>query len=415
MKQSLLFTKTSKDAPKDEVSKNAILLIRAGFVNKELAGVYSLMPLGLRVVNKIKKIVRAEMEAIGSTEFLMSTLQDKSVWETTDRWSDKNVDIWFKSKLQNGNEIGFGWSHEEPITALMSKHISSYKDLPVVVHQFQNKLRNEVRAKSGVMRGREFLMKDMYSYSIDESEHMEFYNKSIDAYSRVYDRLGLGDITYVTSASGGVFTDKFSHEFQTLCPAGEDTIYVHKTKKLAINEEVFDDETLLKMGECREDFEPKTAAEVGNIFSFGTEKAEKFGTKFKNEKGIEEYAYLGSYGIGITRTMGVIAEIFSDDRGIIWPESVAPFKVHILSFGADLEAKELYDTMVQSGIEVLLDDRDERPGSKLADADLIGIPYRVIVSPKSLEAGGFEVKKRKDTDAHLLNHEALMGILMQQK
>ena len=265
------------------------------------------------------------------------------------------------------------------------------------------------------MRGREFIMKDMYSYSIDEASHMSFYNKTIDAYNAVYERLGLGDITYVTSASGGVFTDKFSHEFQTICDAGEDIIYVHKNKKLAINEEVWSDDTLSKMGELPENFIKHTAAEVGNIFSFGTDKTEQLGTTFKNEAGKEVAAYLGSYGIGITRTMGVLVEVFSDEKGIIWPESVAPFMVHIVSFDADLEALELYDTMTQAGIEVLLDDRDTRPGSKLADADLIGIPYRVIVSTKSLANGGYEVKKRKDSDAHLLTKEALMSILTNKK
>jgi prolyl-tRNA synthetase len=351
------------------------------------------------------------MQAIGSVEILMSTLQEKTVWEKTDRWDDEKVDVWFKSKLQSGTEVGFGWSHEEPITEMIAKHISSYKDLPIYVHQFQNKLRNEVRAKSGIMRGREFIMKDMYSYCTSEQEHMDFYNKSIEAYNKVYERVGLGDITYVTSASGGVFTDKFSHEFQTICEAGEDTIYVHKTKKLAINEEVFTDETVLKLGETKDQFEAKTAAEVGNIFTFGTEKTEQLQAKYKNSEGKEEFAYLGSYGVGITRVMGVIAEVFSDERGIIWPESVAPFKVHILSFGADAEAKELYDILTQKGIEVLLDDRDERPGGKLADADLIGIPYRVIVSPKALEAGGYEVKKRVDSEAHLLDKETLFSIL----
>jgi prolyl-tRNA synthetase len=415
MKQSLLFSKTSKDSPKDEVSKNAILLMRAGFVHKEMAGVYSYLPLGLRVINKIKKIANEEMERIGSIEILMSTLQEKALWEKTDRWSDDAVDIWFKSKLKNGSDIGFGWSHEEPITAMMSKHITSYKDLPIVVHQFQNKLRNEVRAKSGVMRGREFIMKDMYSYATSEQEHMDFYNKSIEAYTRVYEHLGLGDITYVTSASGGVFTDKFSHEFQTLCEAGEDTIFVHESKKLAINEEVFTDETLATLGEERASFSPRTAAEVGNIFTFGIDKTKAFDASYKTAAGVEEYAYLGSYGIGISRVMGVVAEVFSDDRGIIWPESIAPFQAHIISLGADTEASELYSMMLAAGIEVLLDDREAGAGSKLADADLIGIPYRIVVSPKSLAAGGFEVKKRVDSTAHILTSEALMSILLAKK
>ena len=411
MKQSKLFTKTQKDNPKDEVSKNAILLTRAGFVHKEMAGVYSLLPLGLRVINKIKMIVDEEMQAIGSVEILMSSMQDKRVWEKTDRWSDEKVDVWFKSKLQSGTEVGFGWSHEEPITEMISKHISSYKDLPIFVHQFQNKLRNEVRAKSGIMRGREFIMKDMYSYCTSEESHIEFYNKSIAAYERVYERVGLGDITYVTSASGGVFTDMFSHEFQTLCEAGEDNIYVHTSKKLAVNEEVFTDETLNKLGETRENFEKKIAAEVGNIFTFGTEKTQQLGARYKNIDGSEEFAYLGSYGVGITRVMGVIAEVFSDEQGIIWPESVAPFTVHILSFDKDKEAQKLYNELNSLGIDVLFDDRDVSPGIKMKDSDLIGIPYRVIVTSKILENETYEVKKRTDKDSHILTKEALISIL----
>jgi prolyl-tRNA synthetase len=415
MKQSLLFTKTSKDTPKDEVSKNAILLMRGGFVHKEMAGVYSYLPLGLRVIHKIKKIVGEEMEKIGSSEILMSSLQEKAIWEKTNRWDDEQVDIWFKSKLQNGTEVGFGWSHEEPITAMIVRHLSSYKDLPILVHQFQNKLRNEVRAKSGVMRGREFIMKDMYSYAQTEKDHMEFYNKAITAYENVYERVGLGELTYVTSASGGVFTDKFSHEFQTLCEAGEDTIYVHNSKKMAINEEVFSEETLETLGEVKESFTPRTAAEVGNIFTFGTDKTKQFGASFKTSDGLEEYAYLGSYGVGISRLMGVIAEVFSDDKGIIWPESVAPYQVHLISLNSDESATELYQKLQSKGIEVLFDDRDVGAGIKLADADLIGIPYRVIVSKKAQEAGGVEVKKRVDQTSHILTIDALMSILLSKK
>ena len=400
MRQSQLFTKTRKQAPADEVSKNAQLLIRGGFVDKVMPGVYSFLPLGLRVLNKIKIIINEEMHALGSQEIVMSTLQEKSVWETTDRWSDEKVDIWFKSQLKNGTEIGFGWSHEEPITEMMRNHISSYKHLPIFVHQFQNKLRNETRAKSGVMRGREFIMKDMYSYCISEDQHMDFYNKSIDAYMNVYNRLGIGEITYVTSASGGVFTDKFSHEFQTLCEVGEDIINVHRSKKLAINDEIFNEETLEKLGETKENFASKKSAEVGNIFTFGTEKTTQMELMFANEQGEKEPVYLGSYGIGVTRVMAVLVELFSDDHGIIWPESVAPFTVHLLRLGnsdqVNVQADQLYQTLVGAGVEVLYDDRDAGNGEKFADADLIGIPYRVVVSEKSLEKGGVEIKKRNE-------------------
>lgn len=415
MRQSQLFTKTRREAPSDEVTKNAILLTRAGFIHKEMAGVYSYLPLGWRVINKIKKIVSEEMEKLGSSEFLMSSLQNKEIWEKTDRWSDEKVDIWFKSKLKSGADVGFGWSHEEPITSLMTSHISSYQDLPVYVHQFQTKMRNEERAKAGVMRGREFVMKDMYSYSKDEAEHMAFYNKTIEAYLNVFKRLGLGDNTYVTSASGGVFTDKFSHEFQTLCEAGEDNIYVHKDGKLALNEEIFNDETLAKLGASKSDFELRKAAEVGNIFTFGTKKCEELGLNYSDEKGNKIPVFLGSYGIGVTRLMGVIVEIFSDENGIVWPKEVAPFRVHLISLGSSDVAKELsddvYKTLTAQGIDVLYDDREVRAGEKFADSDLIGIPTRVIVGEKAIESKMIEVKDRATGEVSLLTIESLIDEL----
>jgi prolyl-tRNA synthetase len=415
MRQSLLFTKTRREAPADEVSKNAILLTRAGFVNKEMAGVYSYLPLGWKVINKIRKIVGDEMERLGSAEILMSSIQNKESWEKTDRWSDEKVDVWFKSALKNGSEIGFGWSHEEPITHMMKQYVGSFRDLPLYVHQFQTKMRNEERAKAGIMRGREFIMKDMYSYSRDEAEHMAFYDRTIEAYMNVYKKLGLGDMTYVTSASGGVFTDKFSHEFQTLCEAGEDNIYVHKDGKLALNEEIFNDDTLSKLGKDKADFELKKAAEVGNIFTFGTEKCEQLGLSFKDESGNAVPVYLGSYGIGVSRLMGVMAEIFSDEKGLKWPKEVAPFRVHLLSLGNSDAMKELasevYKTLEAEGVEVLFDDRDARAGEKFADSDLIGIPTRVIVGEKAVESKMFEVKDRGSEEVRMLSLEHLIDEL----
>ncbi len=412
MRQTQLFTKTRKEAPGDEVSKNAQLLIRAGFIHKEMAGVYSLLPLGLRVVNKIKKIVSEEMEKLGSTEIIMSTLQNKEVWESTDRWDDEKVDIWFKSALKNGNEIGFGWSHEEPIAAMMKSFIASYTDIPRFVHQFQNKLRNETRAKSGIMRCREFIMKDMYSFCTSEEEHMKFYNQTIDAYLEVFRRVGLGDITYVTSAAGGVFTDKFSHEFQTICEAGEDIIYVHTDGKTALNEEIFNEKTLEGMGLSRSEFESKKAAEVGNIFTFGTKKCEQLGVYFTDAEGNKKPVFLGSYGIGITRLMGVVAEVFADTQGLVWPESIAPYHIHLVSLcrePADREmCEKIYQSLVQKGVEVLYDDRDIRAGEKFADSDLIGIPVRIVVSPKTLAHASVEYKKRSEHEATQVTIEELL-------
>ncbi len=412
MKQTHLFTKTRHEAPKDELSKNAILLIRAGYIHKEMAGVYSLLPLGLKVINGIKKIVAEEMEKLGSTEIIMSTLQQKELWEKTGRWSDDKVDIWFKTELKNGNQIGLGWSHEEPIVEMMRSHITSYKDLPSYVHQFQNKLRNEVRAKSGIMRCREFVMKDMYSFSTTENEHMDFYNKTIEAYMKLYHRVGLGDTTYVTSASGGVFTDKFSHEFQTVCEAGEDTIYVHTKEKYAINEEVWNAETLKKLNAEESDFTKHTAAEVGNIFTFGTEKCEQMGLVFNDVDSIKKPVYLGSYGIGITRLMGVITEAFADEKGIVWPKTVTPFHVHLLYIKSKEEsvkntADELYKTLIAEGFEVLYDDRDAGAGEKFADSDLMGIPLRIVVSERNHKTNSVEWKERTKEETTIVPYESL--------
>ncbi len=393
MKQSLLFTKTRKTAPKDEVSKNAELLIRAGYVYKEMAGVYAYLPLGIRVLENIKTIVREEMNRIGGQEIIMTSLQRKEIWENTNRWSDEAVDVWFKSQLKNGVEVGFGWSHEEPITEMMKDFIVSYRDLPVFVYQFQTKLRNELRAKSGIMRGREFVMKDLYSYATDEEMHEKFYQAVIEAYHRVFKRVGVGDDTFITFASGGAFT-QFSHEFQTICEAGEDQIYINREKNIAINEEVYNDETLTKLGVTREQLTLVKTAEVGNIFNFGRKKCEDVGLLFQKQDESKEGVWLGSYGIGITRLMGVVVEKFADDKGMVWPQSVAPFRAHLLSLGVNEKADEIYNILKTKDIVVLYDDRDKAAGEKFADADLMGMPYQIIVGKRSLESGKAEIKNR---------------------
>jgi len=396
MKQSQLFTKTRREAPKDEVSRNAQLLIRAGYVYKVMAGVYAYTPLGLRVLENIKHIVREEMNALDGQELIMTNLQRRDTWEVTGRWSDEAVDVWFKTKLQDGVELGLAWSHEEAIMEMMQQYISSYKDLPVSVYQFQTKLRNELRAKSGIMRGREFVMKDMYSLHATQEDMDEYYDKVIGAYKKIYDRLGIGAETFVTFASGGAFT-KFSHEFQTLCSAGEDTLYVNADRTVAVNEEVLDDATT-ELHVDKATLSPMTSAEVGNIFKFGTEKSDKMRITFKDAEGKQQPIYLASYGIGITRVMGVIVEKFADDKGIVWPESVAPFRVHLISLGADEAAGKLYQELISSGVEVLYDDRDTSAGEKFSDADLMGMPYRVTLGKRSLERGVVEVKKRTSDD-----------------
>ena len=411
MRLSHTFTRTRKQAPADEVAHNAQLLIRAGYVHKTMAGVYSYTPLGLAVLENIKQIVREEMNRISSQELLMSTLQRQELWQETGRWSDELVDVWFKSHLQDGTEVGFGWTHEEPIIELLRTYLKSYKDLPISVYQFQNKLRNELRAKSGIMRGREFIMKDMYSIHASKEDLEAYYQAVIEAYKRCYHRFGLGDDTYVTFASGGAFT-KFSHEFQTICEAGEDYIYLHRGRDLAINEEVVD-EAVRELGIDKSELERVKTAEVGNIFNFGTQKSEEMGLVFTGEDGRQHHAYMGSYGIGITRVMGVIVEKFADDKGLVWPEEVAPARVHLVQIGKEsvAAADELYDTLQQAGISVLYDDRAARPGEKFADAELLGMPTRVTVSDRLLASGSYEVQDRATGTVRTLTLPQLLAII----
>lgn len=415
MRRSQLFTKTRRDVPADETSKSAQLLIRAGYVHKDAAGVYGLLPLGFRVVENIKQIVREEMNGLGANEIIMTSLQRKELWQITDRWDDEKVDVWFKSMLKNGTEVGLGWSHEEQITDMMKEFIASYRDLPAYVYQFQTKLRNELRAKSGVMRAREFVMKDMYSYSRSEEEHKKFYDQTVEAYHRVFDRLGIGDITYFTFASGGAFTG-FSHEFQTLCEAGEDVAYLDRQKRLAINEEVFTDEVVAQLQLDKAGLEKVKVAEVGNIFSFGTAKCEQLGLYYTGQDGQRMPVHLGSYGIGVTRLLGVIQEVMADERGLVWPENIAPFQVYLARLSPEeavaKAADELYEQLTDAGVSVLYDDRDASAGEILNDADLMGLPLRIVASPKALEQGGFEVKIRRSSETEVKSKAEILKDLV---
>lgn len=559
IRQSQLFTKTRKQAPADEVSKNAQLLIRGGFVHKEMAGVYAYMPLGLRVIEKIKNIIREEMNNAGGQEVAMTVLQPKELWEKTDRWSDEKVDNWFKTKLVSGVEVGVGLTHEEPMVDMLLDFVSSYKDLPISVYQIGSKFRNEKRAKSGLLRGREFIMKDLYSFSRNQDEHIKVYENIAASYHKVYQRLGIGDITYRVKADGGIFTDQYSDEFQTLTTIGEDLLFHVPGTDIYYNQEVApslaidintqdteikpmqevygeniigveelakflnvppenttktmlyvtdteqvvavairgdyqineiklrkvlgaksvmlaDEQTVkevtgsvvgyaglvglsaevrvivddscknrinFEMGANREnyhntnvnwgrdvvipdmfydiklakhgDIHPESglvyelcnAVEVGNIFPLETKYTDALGLNYKDETGNTQSIIMGCYGIGVSRVFGVLVEIFADDRGIIWPQSVAPFTVHLLRLGKNesviSQADQLYQILTDAGIEVLYDDRDAGNGEKFADADLIGIPYRIVVSEKSLAAGGVEVKKRNETQGNIVS------------
>jgi len=412
MRQSKLFTKTRKEAPADEVSKNAELLIRAGFIHKEMAGVYSFLPLGLKVLNKIENIIREEMNKVEGVEMRTSVLQNKEVWEKTNRWDDAIVDNWFKTDLKNGGQVGLSFTNEEAYSNILKQYIASYKDLPIYPYDFKSIFRNETRSKSGIMRGREFYWKALYSFSKDEVEHNVFYEKMKTAYQNVFKRVGIGHLTYMTFASGGTFS-KFSHEFQTITSVGEDTVYLDENSGIAINKEVYNDEVITELGLNKETLVEQRAVEVGNIFSLGTKFSEPFDLKYTDEKGEDKFVIMGSYGIGLGRLMGIVAEVLSDDKGMIWPESIAPFRVHLLSLGEDEsvknEADKVYEELLKNNIEVLFDDRvGLSAGEKFADADLLGIPTRVVVSVRSMKELGVEVKKRIEEKGGVVSIEELL-------
>jgi prolyl-tRNA synthetase len=392
MRQSKLFTKTRKSAPKDEVAKNAQLLIRAGYVHKEMAGVYSYLPLGLRVLSRIENIVRDEMDRIGGQEVKMATLHPSENWKQTGGWD--NVDVLFKIQSRTEKEYALGQSEEEIVTPIAQEYANSYKDLPLAIYQIGQKYRDELRAKSGIMRGREFGMKDMYSFHESQEDFDAFYQTAKDAYFRVYSRCGLD--AKVTEASGGAFSEKLSYEFMVLTDAGEDDIVYCEACTHCANVEVSkaaEGEECPKCGKAK--LKKAKAAEVGNVFDLGQKYPKAFDFLYKTKSGEEKLPIMGCYGIGTTRLMGTIVEVLSDEKGIIWPKEVAPFPVHLISISsgnADVvaEADRLYELLKENGIEALYDDREVRAGEKFADADLIGIPTRLVVSEKTMSEGGVE-------------------------
>jgi prolyl-tRNA synthetase len=397
MRQSQLFTKIERTAPKDEVALNAQLLTRGGFIYKNSAGVYSFLPLGLRVLRKISDIVREEMNKIGGQEVLMAALHDKKYLQASGRW---DVDVVYKVIAGEDKEPHFNisWTHEEIMSEIAARYINSYKDLPFSVYQIQTKFRHEPRAKSGLLRGREFLMKDMYSFHRDEKDLYVFYDRVREAYLKIFERCGLQAI--YTLAAGGDFTTNLTHEFQVVLPVGEDTIYVCEKCGYSENKEI----SKLKNGgsceKCSGIVKEEKAVEVGNIFPYGTKYSQVFNTQFTDEKGEKQFAITGAYGIGISRLIGVIVEKFNDENGIIWPESVAPFRIHLLALSG-VDGNAVYESLQRAGIEVLYDDRDISAGQKFAEADLIGIPWRAVVSPK-LGEGKIELKKRGEKESRVV-------------
>jgi len=413
MLQSKLFTKTRKEAPVDEVAKNARLLIRAGFVDKLQAGVYTYLPLGLRVLKKIENIIREEMDNVGGQEIFMPSLQPKENWLATGRWD--TMDDLYKVSDTSGRENALGPTHEEVVVPLVKQFVSSYRDLPFSAYQFQNKFRMELRAKSGILRGRGFMMKDMYSFHTNEADMMAYYEKMKGVYARVFERAGIGAKTFLTFASGGSFS-KYSHEFQTITPAGEDTIYICDKCCLAVNKEIIEEQK----NSCPQcggrNLREETSVEVGNIFELKTKYSAPFNLSYKDEEGKDQTVIMGCYGIGLGRMLGTVVEVLGDDKGLVWPESIAPFAVHLVELGGAYdatvraEAEKIYNEFTSADVEVLWDDRDLRAGEKFAESDLIGIPLRVVVSAKTLTSGKFEIKDRATGEVSMVDHSELFKI-----
>ncbi len=415
MRLSDLSSKTTKDVNQSDPSRNAQLLTKAGYVDRLMAGAYSYLPLGLRVLTKIENIIREEMNAVGSQEILMPALHPRENWDQTGRWD--TVDILYKLKGAGDRDLTLGPTHEEVVTPLVGRFIQSYRDLPKSVYQVQTKFRNEVRAKSGLLRGREFRMKDLYSFHSTQEDLDTYYQRVLEAYHKVYRRCGLGDITLLTYASGGMFS-KFSHEFQTITPYGEDTVFKIPGTEIAINKEIMGEVEVLKEllpnykeGD-EENLEELKAIEVGNIFKLGSRFSDAFNLKYTDKEGKVNGIVMGCYGLGPSRVMGTIAECISDDAGLVWPEEVAPYQVHLVSLLKDgSEADALYSKLQESKIEVLYDDRSNSgAGEKFADADLIGCPYRLVISKKTLAENGLEFKKRSEKEGMIVSMEKALSM-----
>ena len=408
MRQSELFPKTKKDAPKDAQSINHKLLVRAGFMDQLMSGSWTLLPLGWRVITKINQIIREEINAVGGQEMLMPLLHPKEIWSETGRW-DKADEIMYKLKDARKKEYVLSFTHEEIVMDLLRKEIKSYQDLPVALYHFSTKFRNEPRAKSGILRGREFMMKDLYSAHTDEKSMMEYYEKVKGAYIKIFKRLGFD--FKVVEASGGVFTERHTHEFQVINANGEDIIYACNKCDYAVNKEIFEGNDGEKCPVCKEGKIEKLekTVEVGNIFPLGTWYSERMRVFYTDEKGLKKPVWFASYGIGPTRVLGTLVEVSHDDRGIIWPKAVAPFQAHLLEIGnwkLETPASEIYHKLSDAGIDVLWDDRELPPGQKFADADLIGIPVRLVLSARNGDK--IEWKERNSDEIKLLDLDEVL-------
>ncbi len=398
MRQSKLFTKTRNTAPKDAVSASHKYLTQGGFIDMLMAGVYTYLPLGYRVIAKISDIVREEMNLMGAEEMLMPTLQPKGLWDETGRWESLQ-EIMYQFKDRSDKDVGLGATHEEVIYDIVRRNINSYKDLPLAIYQIQNKFRNELRAKGGLMRGREFMMKDLYSFHLSQEDLDAYYNQMIEAYKRVYQRCGLE--IKVVEASGGIFTKNYSHEFQIISEAGEDNIIYCAKCDFGQNTEISKLKTGDSCPKCGSELLNGKSIEAGNIFQFGDKYAKDMNGYATDKNGEKKPILMASYGIGISRLVATIVEVYHDDKGIIWPESVTPFTVHLISLNQNAKADDIYEKLTKQGIDVLYDERDISAGEKFADADLIGISQRLVISNKTGDQ--IEVKKRNSDKSELIS------------
>ncbi len=414
MLQSKLFYKTLKEKSAEAESVSHDLLVRGGFVDQLMAGVYTFLPLGFKVLQKIEQIIRKNMEQTPANgqEVLMPVLQPKENWQKTGRW-DK-FDVLFRLEGNGDKEYALGPTHEEVVVPLAKKIVFSYRDLPFSVFQIQTKFRDELRVKSGLLRTREFLMKDLYSFHSTEADLDKYYDKMAKVYFNIFKECGIGKNTYQTLASGGTFS-KYSDEFQTLTEAGEDIIYICQKCKTAVNKEIKEENPACP--NCGSDnFQEKKAVEVGNIFKLGTKYSLPFDLKFRDKDGKEKPVIMGCYGIGLPRVMAAIVEISYDDKGIIWPKAVAPFLAHLIQIENSAKvrkiAEKIYKDLQKNNVEVLYDDRqDKSAGEKFAEADLLGIPFRIVVSEKTLAKNSVEVKERGKNSVKLVKLKQLSKFL----
>jgi len=416
MRQSQLFIKTSKTIPKEE-SKSAQLLIRGGFIDKLMAGVYSFLPLGFLVLKKIENIIREEMIKIGAQEVLLPALHPKEIWEKTDRWKYPEM---FKLKDRREKEYSLGWTHEEIISFVLSKFVHSVKDLPVAVFQIQTKFRDELRSKGGLLRTKEFIMKDLYSFHETDEDLDRYYEIVKEAYFKIFERCQIKEKTFLCLASGGAFSE-YSHEFQTETESGEDLIYLCENCKLGVNKEIIQKEKY-QCPQCKRKISKTLKTiEVGNIFKLGDRFTKPFNLKIKNKEGKEKFIVEGCYGIGLPRLMAAIVEVHHDERGILWPKEVAPFLVHLIPIEMTEKkiinsAEKIYKNLLRKNFEVLYDDRKEKSvGERFYDADLIGIPYRVVVSKKTLQKECVGVKRRDSKQEKLIKIKDLIKFLKSGK